>query len=288
MQTAPECNPPPPPESLGHFPRLGGRKNHPHGWDFPDYLNPNGTRWLTALRELYDEPITFPASLSPQAGLLLHSLVRNIRPRVLIEVGMFCSISTHWMAAALLENGCTPGKDAVIYCFDNFAPITKGPWREVEMLKGRQEFVTKRLERAGLLDFVRIHPGDSPAEIRNCWEQCRAGGGIDFAFIDGDHTIPGAVADFVATEPVLNTGGYVVLHDTFPDECGGHLGPRYILDRVRTTRPTPPRKSRWWARTKKTPDIPADQQPVGEGVYDRTDIYLGPTNYGLGLLRRLV
>lgn len=288
MPQIPETNPPPPAETLRHFPRLGGRKYHPHGWDFPQYLNPAGCRWLKALRELYDEPITFPASLSPQAGMLLHSLVRNIRPRVVVEVGMFCSISTHWMASALLENGCTPGKDAVIHCFDNFAPIRKGPWREVEMLCGRLDFVKDRLDRAGLLDFVRFHPGDSPVEIRKSWDQLRAEGGIDLAFIDGDHTVPGAVADFVATEPVLNTGGYVVLHDTFPDECGGHMGPRHILDRVRTT--PPERQKHSLARallTRRTPPAAFDEQPVGEGVYDRTDLYLGPTNYGMALLRRL-
>ncbi len=282
-----DTNPPPPAESLQHFPRLGGRKFHPKGWDFPAYLHNPDCQWLAALRELYDEPITFPASLSPQAGLLLHSLVRNLRPRVIIEVGMFCSISTHWMAAALLENGCTPGVDAVIHCFDNFEPIEKGPWREVEMLEGRQEFVTDRLTRAGLMDFVRIHPGDSSANICKAYDELRALGGIDLAFIDGDHRVPGAVADFVATEPVLNTGGFVILHDTFPGECGGHQGPRYILDRVRTHRPDPEPTSLRSFMGSKAEEPGCEDQAVGEGLYDRLDMYLAPTNYGLGLLRRL-
>lgn len=280
-------HPPPPPDSLEHFPRLAGRHEHPHGWEFPAYLSNPDCRWLTALKDLYEQPITFPASLSPQAGLLLHGLVRNLRPRVVLEVGMFCSISTHWIAAALLENGCTPGRDAVVHCFDDFAPIGKGPWREVEMLRGRRGFVTERLERAGLMEFVRINPGDSSTRIRGCYDELMRAGGVDLAFIDGDHTIAGAVADFVATEPVLNTGGYVILHDTFPDQCGGHQGPRHILDHVRTTRPGPPVAS-LGAIVRGRPSGAADEpQPVGEGLYDRMDIYLGPTNYGLGLLRRL-
>lgn len=278
---SPEISPPPPAESLAHFPRLKGRAHHPRGWDFPAYLDASGTPWLRALRELYDEPITFPASLSPQAGLLLHGLVRNLRPRVVIEVGMFCSISTHWIAAALLENGCRPGEDAVIHCFDNFAPIGKGPWRDTEMLSGREGFVRERLEKAGLIEFVRIHPGDSPVEVRNRWDDLQAAGGVDLAFLDGDHTVAGAVADFAVTEPVLNTGGYVVLHDTFPDQCGGHLGPRHILDHVRTPGTAAD------ARPRRHANDDALAQPVGEGVYDRIDLYLGPTNYGLGLLRRL-
>ncbi|MDQ7012745.1 MAG: class I SAM-dependent methyltransferase [Planctomycetota bacterium] len=290
MPPPPETNPPPPAETLAHFPTLKGDEFHPKGWDFPTSLNTAGCTWLAALRDLYNQPVTFPASLSPQAGMLLHALVRNTRPRVLIEVGMFCSISTHWMAAALLENGCTPGEDAVIHCFDNFAPIERDHWRSAEMLQGRLDFVKDRLKAAGLLDFVRIHPGDSPVEIPNTWDQLQAAGGIDFAFLDGDHTIQGTLADFAATEPVLNTGGYVILHDTFPTECGGHQGPRHVLDHIRTAQPQPKPKARKRPRTpdtKKDTPAPHNNQPVGEGTYDRTDIYLDPTNYGLGLLRRL-
>ncbi len=282
-----ETNPPPPAESLQHFPHLTCKADHPSGWDFPDYLDKPDCQWLTALRELYDEPITFPASLSPQAGLLIHSLVRNLRPRVIIEVGMFCSISTHWMASALLENGYTPGVDAVIHCFDNFVPIKKGPWREIEMLEGRQEFVTKRLTKAGLMDFVRIHPGDSSTNICKAYDELHGLGGVNLAFIDGDHRVPGAVADFVAIEPVLNTGGFVILHDTFPNQCGGHQGPRYILDHVRTSRPYPERVSLRSVVGGKAEEPDPKDQAVGEGLYDRLDVYLSPTNYGLGLLRRL-
>lgn len=277
--------PPPPAETLAHFPTLECDELHPKSWVFPPSLNAADCKWLAALRQLYDEPVTFPASLSPQAGMLLHSLVCNTRPRVIIEVGMFCSISTHWIAAALLENGCKPGEDAVIHCFDNFAPIETDNWRTTNMLHGRLDFAKDRLERAGLLDFVRIHPGDSPVEIRNAWDQLQAAGSVDFAFLDGDHSTPGTLADFAATEPVLNTGGYVVLHDTFPTECGGYTGPRHVLDNIRTEPPQPKGRRRPSVRSR--PNTPHATQPVGEGIYDRTDIYLGPTNYGLGLLRRL-
>lgn len=284
--TPQEINPPPPAHTLRHFPHLASEDDHPSRWAFPQYLVNPGCRWLTALKELYEHPVCFPASLSPEAGLMVHGLVRNLRPRVIIEVGTFCSVSTHWMASALLENGCVPGKDAVIHCFDDFGPVEKGPWREVEMREGRLEFVKERLEKAGLLEFVRFHPGDSSGNIQAAQDDLRALGGVDLAFIDGDHTVPGAVADFVATEPVLNTGGYVILHDTFPDQCGGHMGPRHILDHVRTHATEPDRASIKSIFVKPDEAAP-EEQPVGEGVYDRVDVYLGPMNYGLGLLRRL-
>lgn len=289
---------PPAPGGLAHFPVLESAQAHPSEWVFPTYLRNSSCRWLASLEDLYAEPITFPASLSPEAGLLLHGLIRNLRPRVIIEVGVFCSISTHWMASALLENGCKPGRDAVIHCFDDFQPIRKGPWRDVEMLEGREDYVKERLDRAGLLGFVEFHNGDSSEQILAMQQQLNRAGGVDVAFLDGDHTIKGVVADFVATEPVLNTGGHVLFHDTFPGECT-HLGPRFVLDHVRTFasvgQSCKARRTRYTRKSLKAArkterggeKLQTARQAIGEGMYDRMDLYLEPTNYGFGLLRRL-
>ncbi|MBL8964437.1 MAG: class I SAM-dependent methyltransferase [Phycisphaeraceae bacterium] len=240
---------------LAHFPRIRD-EDHPTRWEFPSYLDNPRCRWLQALKELYEMPIVFPASLSPEAGLMLHSLVRNIRPRVIVEVGTFCSVSTHWMAAALHEIG----GNGVIHAFDDFGPIHKGPWRDAEMLQGRREWVEDRLARAGLLDRVVFHPGDSPTQLIRAREELSRCGGVQFAFIDGDHTVAGALQDLWAVEPVLNTGGYVMLHDTYPEQCGGHEGPRHILDHLNA---------------------------VSAGLYEACELYLSPLNYGMGLLRRI-
>lgn len=243
-----------PRDRLEHFPRLGD-KPHPTRWEFPAYLDNPGCRWLQCLKEMYAMPIIFPASVSPEAGLMLHALVRNLRPRVVVEVGTFLSVSTHWIASALQANG----DGGVIHCFDDFGPVHKGPWRDAEMLSGRREWVMDRLARAGLLDLVRLHPGDSSTQITRAHATLRQEGGVQFAYIDGDHSIPGMTKDFVAVEPVLSTGGYVMVHDVFPEQCGGHEGPRHVLDRIHT---------------------------MGAGAYEKIELYLSPLNYGMGLLRR--
>ncbi len=252
-----------PHHQLGHFPRLLSEADHPTKWEFPGYLDNPNCQWLSALKELYANPITFPASLSPEAGLMLHGLIRNLQPRMIIEVGSFCSVSSHWIASALLENGYEPKgprpTGAHLQCFDDFGPVHKGPWRDVEMLTGRKEFVTERLTKAGLIDFVTLHPGDSSTRLTEMRDSLARDGGVDFAFIDGDHTLPGVKADFNAVEPVLNTGGFVLLHDTFPDQCS-HDGPRQLLDTV---------------------------HEFAQGRYEVIDLYLSPLNYGLGLMRRV-
>ncbi len=268
---------PVPRENLAHFPRFDG--NHPTRWTFPDYLNNPACRWLQCLREMYEMPIIFPASVSPEAGLMLHSLIRNLRPRVVVEVGTFLSVSTHWIAAAMREYG-----GGIIHCFDDFGPVHKGPWRDAEMLSGRLEWVQERLTKAGLIDLVRFHPGDSPTQLGAAHEELRAAGGVDFAYIDGDHTVRGMCADFWATEPVLNTGGYMMVHDVYPEQCGGHEGPRHVLDhlniwrflkRLRTGGPHGARH------------LMDNHETIGAGLYEKVELYLSPLNYGMGLLRRI-
>ncbi|TVQ61970.1 MAG: hypothetical protein EA378_05760 [Phycisphaerales bacterium] len=251
--------------SLAHYPRLDDR-DHPARWEVPLWMRAaaSASPWLASLCELYDHPVAFPASLSPDAGWLLHGIVRNHRPRVALEVGTFVSVSTHWIAGALAEQaprGARTG-DAkpVLHCFDDFGPVHKGAWRDAEMLEGRVEFVRAQLERAELSEFTELHPGLSGPTIEAARDELACAGGVDLAFIDGDHSTPGVLADFRAVEPVLNTGGLVILHDTFPEQCGGHEGGRALLDRV---------------------------HEFAAGRYEKIDLYLQPLNYGLGLLRRI-
>jgi predicted O-methyltransferase YrrM len=228
---------------------------HPRRWEFPPYLANPSCRWLGVLKDLYGHPLSFPSSLSPEAGLLLHALVRNIRPRVVVETGSFIGISTIWIGAALAENG----DGGIVHAFDDFGPIEKGPWRDAEMRTGRLEFVAGNIARAGLGDRVVLHPGNSAFEVRAFHGELAASGGVQMAFLDADHGVVGVWQDFWATEAVLNTGGYVVVHDTFPELCS-YDGPRHLLDHL---------------------------EQRAAGLYEKVDLYLAPMNYGMGLIRRI-
>jgi cephalosporin hydroxylase len=79
------------------------------------------------------------------------------------------------------------------------------------------------------------------------------------AFLDGDHSSEGVLAGLQAVEPVLQVGGFVVLHDTFPEVCSWH-GPRWLVDNLAS---------------------------VSSATYQACDLYLAHCNYGLTLLRRM-
>jgi predicted O-methyltransferase YrrM len=271
-----------PRRGLRFWPRLRNEGDHPSNWRFPAYLEAPGVPWLGVLKALYASPAAFPASLSPEAGLMLFSLVRNIRPRVVVEVGTFLGVSTIWMAAALEaaegDPPLVPGVDrpgsgagpasegvgspgaAVIHCFDDFEPMPPGPWREMGIEQPRDVLVTEALGRAGLTHRVVLHKGDSSTGIIAAHAELRSAGGVDFALIDGDHSSDGAVKDLRAIEPVLNTGGYIVLHDTYPEQCGDHQGPRQIISEIHL---------------------------LAQGVYECCEVYTAPLNYGMAVLRRI-
>ena len=52
---------------------------------------------------------------------------------------------------------------------------------------------------------------------------------IDLLFIDGDHSKRGCLSDFFMFLPFVAIGGYIVLHDIYPENCGCD-GPRWVID----------------------------------------------------------
>ncbi len=265
------------------YPLLRSIEHHPKAWQFPEYLDAS-IPWVRTLKDLYASPLAFPASMSPEAGLFLHALVRNIRPRTVIEIGTFLGVSTIWMASALEAARNDPPHaptapdqlHGLIHCFDDFTPIPPGPWRDAAMPdRPRDQIVGEHLARAGLAHRVRLYPGNSSERVKAMATELKWRGGaplpsdtkpsehtagIDLALIDGDHSMPGALQDLWAVEPLLNTGGYIVLHDIYPEQCGDHAGPRHIIDHVRS---------------------------VAHGVYEVCEVYTAPLNYGMAVLRRV-
>lgn len=221
--------------------------------DFPAWLNPSEP-WIQSLRALYELPQTFPGSISPQAGLLLHSLVLNLAPRTVVETGTYLSVSTHWIAAALRSLG----DDARLWCFDTFDSLE---WTHPGSLAAlhtpsQLAFVESALARAGLRDLVTLTAGDSSAGIASCTTLRERG--VQLAFLDGDHTPAGVTRDFRSVEPLLDLGGCIVLHDTNP--ASGHDGPRYVLDNLAA---------------------------VASGRYEKVELCTMPLDFGLAVLRRV-
>jgi predicted O-methyltransferase YrrM len=214
--------------------------DHPHrphtpirAWSMVEGLDP-ATPWARELAAHYADSASFPGSISPQAGMLLHALTLNQQPKVAVEVGSFLGASTLWIASALESNALNPtalNPNATVHAVDRFALSRRFAARRPDVPRDIEAAFRQRLSRANLTDRVKVHVGDSPRLLANLRRELLGQGGVDLAFIDGDHTIPGVVRDFWAIEPALAPGALVVFHDTEPSS--GHEGPRFLIDALR-------------------------------------------------------
>lgn len=226
-----------------------------HPWVVPEDLRTNPAAWARVLTALYDDHASWPASIVPEGGMLLRALVRNIQPRVIVETGTCLGASTIWMASALHAIG---GEGRQIHSFDLYSDPPDDRLAASPLFRDGRAGVEQRLRDAGVAGLVHLHSGDSVASLRAARDHLRSLGGVQLAFIDGDHSPKGALADLHAIEPVLQVGGYVMLHDVFPEVCN-HVGPRWLLDNITS---------------------------VTTATYQQCDIYTAQRNYGLTLLRR--
>lgn len=223
-------------------------------WPIPADLEANAAAWARVLIDLYNKPASWPACVSPETGLLIHALVRNIRPSVVVETGTCHGASTIWIAAALELNGGA----GVIHTFDDFRDPEDPALAARPLYRDRERQVRRRFRTSGLNHRIEIHKGDSAAGIEESRDRLTEMGGVQMAFIDGDHTARGVHRDWAATEPLLNPGGYLLLHDMWPDICNWD-GPRWLADNIHS---------------------------VSRARYQVCDIYTSPLNYGLCVLRR--
>jgi predicted O-methyltransferase YrrM len=137
-----------------------------------------------------------------ESGWLLHGLVRSMRPSICVEIGSAHGWSTCLIAMALEQN--LKGR---LYAVDPHLPndwSDPNPDKSLDTLRGN-------LRASGLSHRVEI--------IRKTTADARTllPDGIDFAFIDGDHSFEGVKADWDILKPLLAPWAVVVFHDSMWD-----------------------------------------------------------------------
>ncbi|GAP98477.1 O-methyltransferase [Leptolyngbya sp. NIES-2104] len=189
----------------------------------PKYLKSSPEPWANTLSQMYEKKVNCPASISPEQGEFLKSLVANINPSTVVEIGCFTGVSTIWMAAGLEQIASS----AVIHAIDLFDEIL--PWMPTRhgCLLDPYSYATERVAEAQLSHRIKFHKMNS-IEAGHRLDQI-VDRPIDFLFIDGDHTRQGCLTDWMLFYPQVSVGGYIVLHDIYPEHCGWE-GPRYVLD----------------------------------------------------------
>jgi predicted O-methyltransferase YrrM len=142
---------------------------------------------------------------------------------VFVEVGAWCGKSTLYLGAAAERTG------AVLFSVDHHrgSEENQAGWEHhdadlVDPADGRIDTLPhwrRNVARAGLESCVVGVVGDSPT-VAATWRHPLA-----FCFIDGGHGEAPAWADYRGWAPHVAVGGWLAIHDVFPDPADGGRPP---------------------------------------------------------------
>jgi predicted O-methyltransferase YrrM len=158
------------------------------------------------------------ASISDMHGAFLAGLVKQLRPRKVVEIGVASGWGSCVILAALEAAGVD---DAELHGIDIAPRFFYDPAYETGQCV--------REVMPGWLGRYRLTTGVTAGECMHS-----IGGGIGFAFIDAHHMHPWATLDLLATMPFLDAGSWVALHDLNlsrkEDQQHRNRGPKYLFE----------------------------------------------------------
>jgi predicted O-methyltransferase YrrM len=140
-----------------------------------------------------------------------------------VEIGSYCGRSTVWLGAAARESA------TVLFAVDHHrgSEENQAGWvwhdpTDVDARTGKMDTLAMfraTVHDAGLEDVVIAVVGQSPVVAHN-WRTPLA-----FLFIDGGHGVEPARLDYRCWTPHVAPGGYLAIHDVFPDPADGGRPP---------------------------------------------------------------
>jgi len=130
---------------------------------------------------------------------------------IIVEIGAFLGSATVLLAGArkLAGSGMVHSVDPFDSSGDEFSARVYSEIAAGFSTSLRQQF-TNSILAAGLTDFVTVHEGTAET-IAEIWDQP-----IDLLFLDGDQSPAGARSAFELWEPLLKTGGTLVMGNSTP------------------------------------------------------------------------
>lgn len=130
-----------------------------------------------------------------EVGEFLHSLVRTVKPTVVIETGTHKGFSALMIARAMKQNG-----------YGHLYTIDKQDYN-----------VAADFNAFTLSDFVTFIHSDSIVALKDLCGRLEA---VDILWLDSDHELKTVLSELEAATPLLKSGSYIAFHDTisFPSE----------------------------------------------------------------------
>jgi predicted O-methyltransferase YrrM len=138
-------------------------------------------------------PIDSKTLISPEQGMWIYDLCRELKPKKTAEIGLAYGFSTIYILAALHENGA-----GLHFAID---PCQSSDFHDIGLCQPA---------KVGMSSAFRFIPERSvPAFV----DLIRSGDFFEFIFIDGSHHFDDALADFMLSSEVCLPGGCIVFDD---------------------------------------------------------------------------
>jgi len=137
----------------------------------------------------YDNPVAARSLISSQSQALLYSLIRNLRPDHVYEIGTYKAGTTEAICRALYANG-------------------KGVAHAVDPFRGEYIAAVLKLWPPELFGHVRLHAKDSMAFFGDMERQHIHPA---LVFVDGNHDYEFAAFDIACGARTIAPGGYIVV-----------------------------------------------------------------------------
>jgi len=171
--------------------------------------------------------LEFKAFLNDEEALCLYKLAKEAsRLGPCLEIGSYCGKSAAYIGMGCKENG------GILFSIDHHRGSE-------EQQPGQQYFASDLLDhKSGLIDTfpifrkvimdLRLEDTVVPIVARSevvsrSWETP-----LSMVFIDGSHSFTAAIMDYNGWAPYIITGGYLVIHDIYPDPTKGGQAPYCI------------------------------------------------------------
>ncbi|MBU1418288.1 MAG: class I SAM-dependent methyltransferase [Proteobacteria bacterium] len=179
------------------------------------------------IEEVHQLPCSHPASVNIDVAQYYYCIAKMLRPLLVVEIGCFIGFSTLHFAKALQE--LSFGRIISIDAFDHKVDTGRG-------MQNRQDVAEYYRKKAGLEDILTYIKGYSTVVYPEIKNQIK--NKIDLLYIDGDHSVNGVFGDFNTYYNDVRVGGYVIIHDIYPEMCGVR-GPRVLIDHLKAYRTVP-------------------------------------------------
>jgi len=162
-------------------------------------------------------------------GVRLYELAREAsRIGPCLEIGSYCGKTASYIGMGCRENG------AILFSVDHHRGSE-------EQQPGEEYFDPDLLEaETGLIDTFRffrktmsdLELEDTVVPIVSRSEVAARSWGtpLGMVFIDGGHTFEAAITDYTCWTPHILPGGFLAIHDIFPDPSKGGQAPLHIYN----------------------------------------------------------